>query len=66
MKQDSSYVVRRARARELPLLPELERRAGRRFEQLEDLVGVVDVPHARIGRLRIAHGLCGCDERLMR
>ena len=32
-------MIRHARASELSLLPELERRAGRRFEQIEELAG---------------------------
>ncbi len=40
MKRKISYTVRLARARELPLLPELEHRAGRRFDQIEALAGM--------------------------
>ena len=42
MSPTTSFKIRLAERRELPLLPELERRAGRRFEQVADLVGMPD------------------------
>ena len=42
MSPEAPYVIRRAERRELPFLPELERRAGRRFEGIADLAGMPD------------------------
>lgn len=42
MSPMTPYAIRLAERRELSLLPELERRAGRRFEQVADLVDLPD------------------------
>ncbi len=42
MSPTTPYAIRLAERRDLPLLPELERRAGCRFEGVVDLVGMPD------------------------